>query len=50
MSSDFREEPGVAAILSPVVAVIKVGIDDKIAQVFFSTAALMEEYLALTKT
>lgn len=50
MQSDYKNEPGVAAILSPLVLVMKTGLEDKIAQVFFSSASLMEEYLTLTKT
>ena len=50
MESDYKNEPGVAALLNPLVLVMRKGLEDKIAQVFFSTAALMEEYLALTKT
>lgn len=50
MENDYKNEPGVAALLNPLVLVMRTGLEDKIAQVFFSTAALMEEYFGLTKT
>lgn len=50
IQSEYKNEPGVAALLSPLVVVMKTGLEDKIAQVFFSSAGLLDEYLALTKT
>ena len=47
--SQFTRDPGTAAVLSAIAAVLKSGLDDKIAQVFFSSASLLDETLNAIK-
>lgn len=45
MLPELRNSPGLQAALPTIISVLKVGLDDKIAQVFFSCLALIEALL-----
>jgi hypothetical protein len=46
LSSDFVTNPGLSASLGPLAAVIKLGVNDKIAQVFAASIGLLDDLIA----
>jgi centrosomal protein CEP104 len=45
MLKDFVRQPGIDAVVNPLVFVLKTGLDDKIAQVFVSSGAFLDDFL-----
>jgi hypothetical protein len=45
MLKDFARQPGIDAVVNPLVLVLKTGLDDKIAQVFVSSGAFLDDFL-----
>lgn len=43
LSEEFQASPGISACLAPVSCVVRVAVEDKIAQVFFSSIALLDD-------
>ena len=48
-ASGFEVTPGITSALPTLSGIIKVGVEDKIQQVFFSTIALMDAVLVATR-
>ena len=45
LKSEFKNTPGLVPALGPIAAIIKVGVNDKIAQVFAASIALLDDVI-----
>lgn len=50
LQSQFVSQPGIGSVFNAIIAVLKTGLEDKIAQVFFTSAALLEDTLLAIKS
>ena len=46
LSDEFEQSPGVNACLNSLATIVKLGVDDKMPQVFFSALALLDDLVA----